>query len=222
MTLYHGSGKIVTTPAFGVGNLLNDYGLGFYCTERLELAKEWACSENNDGFANRYELDMTNLSVLRLNEGSYHILNWLAILLENRRFDIISPISREARDYILANFLPNYQDYDIITGYRADDSYFSFSRAFLENGISLSQLSRAMKLGKLGEQVVLKSEKAFKHISFEEAVPVKGAVYYPKKADRDLKARRDFFDMKKEPHAEGEYFMLDILRQKWTNDDPRI
>ena len=56
MRLYHGSSKVIETPVYGEGNPQNDYGLGFYCTENLELAKEWACPRENDGFANQYEL----------------------------------------------------------------------------------------------------------------------------------------------------------------------
>ena len=41
ITIYHGSPNIVTT-VFGEGKAYNDYGQGFYCTENLELAKEWA------------------------------------------------------------------------------------------------------------------------------------------------------------------------------------
>lgn len=52
--LYHGSSKIIKKPMFGVGKRYNDYGLGFYCTESLDMAKEWGVSENNDGFANCY------------------------------------------------------------------------------------------------------------------------------------------------------------------------
>ena len=57
LILYHGSPEIIQTPVFGKGKSYNDYGRGFYCTEHLELAKEWACTENTDGYANKYEID---------------------------------------------------------------------------------------------------------------------------------------------------------------------
>lgn len=44
LTLYHGSTLIIEHPQFGKGNPFDDYGRGFYCTETLEVAKEWACS----------------------------------------------------------------------------------------------------------------------------------------------------------------------------------
>ena len=157
--MYHGSTKVIEKPAFGVGNPHNDYGLGFYCTENLELAKEWASSEKRDGFANQYEINGEELNILYLNSHPYHILNWLSILLKNRTFVLSQGLALEARDYLFNNFLPEYEPFDIIIGYRADDSYFSFANAFLNNTISLEQLRKAMFLGKLGEQVVIKAKK---------------------------------------------------------------
>ena len=66
-TLYHGSQIIVGQPEFGKGARNNDFGRGFYCTENIELAKEWACGKETDGFVNKYELDMSNMKVLNLN-----------------------------------------------------------------------------------------------------------------------------------------------------------
>ena len=63
IVIYHGSTKIIEKPVFGVGNPKNDYGLGFYCTENLELAKEWASTEQRDGFANSYEIDLEGFSI---------------------------------------------------------------------------------------------------------------------------------------------------------------
>lgn len=42
--------------------------------------------------------------------------------------------------------------------------YFSFAQDFVAGVISLEKLSEAMRLGKLGEQIVLKSPKAFDQI----------------------------------------------------------
>ena len=57
ITIYHGSKQIVEVPTFGLGRKNNDFGLGFYCTESNDLAKEWAVSSLSDGFSNRYTLD---------------------------------------------------------------------------------------------------------------------------------------------------------------------
>jgi hypothetical protein len=220
--LYHGSQKIIRLPIFGAGNPRNDYGPGLYCTADADLAKEWACSEEEDGFANRYQIETNGLSHLHLNEGGYNILNWLAILLENRTFDLSLPTAVRAKKYILDNFLPDYRKYDIITGYRADDSYFSFSRAFLSNGITLDQLKQAMSLGKLGEQIVIKSQVAFERIHFVEAVPADASVYHPRRMQRDRSARLAFQQMLQEDPGANAVYVSDIIKEGWKEDDPRL
>lgn len=222
LTVYHGSPVVIEKPQFGVGNPANDYGLGFYCTETLDLAKEWACSVETDGYANKYRLDMSGLSVLSLTGGDYNILNWLYVLLENRKFRIGGDIARQAKTYIEDNFAIEYRNYDVIKGYRADDSYFSFATAFLNSTISLSQLERAMVLGKLGEQVVAVSPKAFDAFTFEEAIPAPKEIYYPMKLARDTAAREDFQKEKGRGSILTETYILDIIRQGWKNDDERL
>lgn len=222
LIVYHGSPKVIEKPVFGIGNPNNDYGLGFYCTETLELAKEWACSVETDGYANKYTLDMTGLSVLSLTSGDYNILNWLSILLENRKFRLNSEIARQAKEYIFENFSVDYQNYDVIKGYRADDSYFSFANAFLNNTISLAQLETAMVLGKLGEQVMAKSEKAFQAFTFEEVIPAPKEIYLPKKLARDTQAREDFRKEKGRGSVLTETYILDIIREGWKHDDERL
>lgn len=171
MIIYHGSEKIIEKPVFGKGNLRNDYGKGFYCTESEELAKEWACSNNKNGFANKYELSLEGLNILYLNSDKYNVLHWLAILTKNRTYWENSTISETAKKYLAQNFMIDTSEYDVIIGYRADDSYFSFARDFVSGTISYRQLSEAMRLGKLGEQVVLISKKAFENISYLLKLP---------------------------------------------------
>ena len=69
MKICHGSNNIIEKPIYGYGKTYNDYGLGFYCTENIELAHEWAVSELSKGYANCYELDVTNLKILNLNNN---------------------------------------------------------------------------------------------------------------------------------------------------------
>ena len=67
---------------------------------------------------------------------------------------------------MINNFSLPLNDYDIIIGYRADDSYFSFVEAFLNNTISYQRLSEALRLGNLGTQIAIKSKKAFNQLTF--------------------------------------------------------
>lgn len=146
----------------------NDYGLGFYCTQDINLAMEWSVDIDRDGYINLYDIDETGLSIMNLNDSQYSVLNWISILINNRDFQINSPIAAQAKRFLLDKYLPDYEKFDIIRGYRADDSYFSFARDFLNNTISLEQLSAAMHYGNLGEQIVLKSKEAFDRICYVE------------------------------------------------------
>jgi len=215
--IYHGSVKLVEKPLFGAGKPHNDYGRGFYCTEHAELAKEWACSADSDGYANHYQLDMTGLTVLNLNEPEYNILNWLAILLENRKFNVADGMPQRAKAYLLENFKVDYKKYDIIVGYRANDSYFSYAGDFVNGTLSLSDLSEAMRLGKLGEQVVLKSRKAFEALTFMEAINVSRQEYFAKYKSRDEEARGRYRQIASKPMAEDETYIIDIIRNNWKN-----
>lgn len=220
MIIYHGSKDIIEKPEFGKGNKKNDYGLGFYCTENVELAKEWACSNNEtNGYANQYEIDLSAYKVLDLREEKYSILNWMALLLKFRTFDVNTPISAQAKEYILENFYVNVEEYDVIIGYRADDSYFSFAKDFINNTISVEQLAEAMRLGELGIQIVLKSERAFntvKYISYELA---ECKEYYVKRVSRDKKARETYLSGHRQNLVYDGLFVMDIIRKGLKNGD---
>lgn len=221
LILFHGSPEIIQTPKFGKGKSYNDYGKGFYCTEHLELAKEWACTENSDGYANKYELETEGLSVLNLSSEEYTILHWLALLMQYRQFRVSTPVMKRGMDWLKEHFLIDLTPYDVIIGYRADDSYFSFARAFMNNEISLSQLSYAMRLGKLGEQFVLKSPAAFDRIKFMSYEIADNTECYAKRKARDDDARSAFRAELEKDDLRGLY-MRDIIREEVKPDDPRL
>ena len=220
ITIYHGSEKIVEVPTFGEGKKNNDFGLGFYCTESEDLAKEWAVSSLRNGFANKYTLDTEYMRILNLNSPEYTILNWIAVLVEHRLFSIKTPVARRAKQYLIDNFSINVNAFDIITGYRADDSYFDYAESFLNNGISVEQLARSMKLGKLGEQIVIKSQFAFSRLQFEGFDVAEKEEFYVLRKSRDDEANRLYLEMLEE-EGDGLYIQ-DIIRGGIKNDDPRI
>ena len=100
MTLFHGSPQIVAHPFYGGGRSYNDYGHGFYCTEHIELAREWACSEEGyDGYANEYRFDGRGFKVLELSSPEYSTLHWLALLLEHRKIDLRTPVAQAGSEF---------------------------------------------------------------------------------------------------------------------------
>ena len=220
--LFHGSPSIIEKPQFGYGKVYNDYGLGFYCTDSLEMAKEWGVAQNRNGYANRYELDCEGLKILDLNGPSFNILHWLAVLLENREFDVPSGLALEAKEYILNTFRVDYQSQDAIIGYRADDSYFSFAQDFINGTISYRQLNNAMHLGKLGQQFVLKSKQAFDRIQFLGYEVADHDEWYAKKMLRDRSARREYFSVERNKRQRGDLYITQILDEEMKPDDERL
>ena len=221
MKIFHGSQSVIKVPQYGLGKVGNDFGLGFYCSESEDLAKEWSVQPNSDGFANAYELDMTGLNVLRLNTPEFTVLNWMAILVSHRQFKLKVPVAGAAYHYLKSRFAVNVDVYDVVVGYRADDSYFDFAEAFLNNSISVDQLAVALRLGKLGEQVVIKSQEAFGRLKFAGFSTAASAVYYPRRQARNDSAGREFEDLLSRNDFNGLY-MNAILAQRIGNDDARI
>lgn len=204
ITIFHGSEKIVERPTFGEGKMNNDFGPGFYCTVSEKLAKEWAVSSLHDGFSNRYTLDTKYLNILNLNCPDYTILNWITVLVEHRLFSIKTPVAGRAKRYLIDNFSVNVNAFDLIIGYRADDSYFDYAELFLNNGISVEQLARAMRLGKLGEQIVIKSKFAFSNLKYEGFDVAGKEPYYVLRKARDHEANKLYLEMLEE-ESDGLY-----------------
>lgn len=221
MELWHGSPRIVRTPQLALCRPHNDYGPAFYCTPAAELAREWACPETSDGIANCYSVDLASLSVLDLNHPRCSILTWLAILLQHRIVSMASPVAHAARAYLIERFAVDLEPYDVVRGPRADDSYFSFARAFLNNTISVDQLARAMRLGTLGEQYALRSAAAFELLEFRAYEVAPGELYGARRLQRDLQARTAYQDIAAQFDATGLY-VRDIIAQEVSSDDPRL
>ena len=210
MELWHGSEVVVEHPSLDKCRQFNDYGCGFYCTPHEEMAMEWACRTESDG-----------LAVLDLESGEFSILNWLAILANNREFNVSTPLAREGLRYLLDNCLIDISPYDVIRGYRADDSYFSFARQFVNGMISLRQLQLIMRLGDLGIQYALMSERAFSAIRFREWRQALGSEYYPKRFKREQNARRKYLETVNGFDSEGVY-IRDLMTGRIDLNDPRV
>lgn len=222
--LYHGSNEIVEHPELGKGRVNNDFGQGFYCTMLYELACEWASKrEDANCYVNEYRLDLSGLKVLDLTDPAYNVLNWIALLIQNRIFTSAASISAQAQEYLIENFSLDVSGYDVIIGNRADNSYFSFAQDLVNNAISVQKLAKQMKLRKTGLQYVLRTEKAFDQLTYVGAQEVDWIIYHDKYLKRDIKARKNNIkypvDLILDPK---ELFMLDILRGGIKNGDLRL
>lgn len=194
-TIYHGSNKELKKPSKNKGKKYNDYGQGFYCTKIKNLAGQWACRFGEDGIISKYEINTIELDVLVLNE-KYNILNWLAILADNREFSNSTAISNAK--FIIDNYMIDYKKYDVIIGYRADDAYYRFAREFLSGVVGIQTLDEAMYLGEQGLQVFIQSERAFSRLQFLKSYEVEQEEYYLINEKNVEKANTQYEELKKE------------------------
>lgn len=163
------------------------------------------------------------ISFLSMPKFMLTVLNWMALLLQFRTFKLDSEVAVDARDYLIGHYSIDLTGFDVVIGYRADDSYFQYAESFVSNTLPLRSLNKALKLGKLGKQTVVISQKGFDRLHFVNAYPVSKSVYYPKFLDRDTKARDTYRkEIKKSKSYRDDIFVLDILREEMSNDDPRI
>jgi hypothetical protein len=167
MKLFYGSKSPLVKPEFGMGNPTNDYGLGFYMTDEVSLAELWACQYQDGGYAITYKVNLNGLNVLHLSEGSeLTILRWITLLVKHRFPYQERLANKQTVDWLIKHFDTPIDQYDVVIGYRADDSYFNYSLGFVRGEVSLETLAKAMKLGRLGLQYVLVSKKAFSRIEY--------------------------------------------------------
>ena len=184
--IYHGSEFIIEKPEYLKGNIHNDYGLGFYCCSSRDLAKEWAAKRSGHGYINKYKIRDDRLKILDLTKEPFNnVLYWVALLMHNRELssDLKNNYPRELK-YLEDKYLIDLSNYDIVIGFRADDSYFRFPEAFIRSEITLESLNKIFQAGELGKQYVLISKRAFNLIRFlgyEEAYEESRRDYYSRK-----------------------------------------
>lgn len=153
MELYHGSPNKEFTPQFGFGEDRHDYGRGFYLTENLDLAKEWAvCNPNTEnGWVHKYTLDCQNLKILDFEKLG--IFPWMAEVMKHRDAD-----SSRRYKVLSKKFIEKYgictSGYDVIRGWRADASYFYITKAFVRDEVDIDILEELFRLGDLGIQYI--------------------------------------------------------------------
>ena len=193
--LYHGTPDEVVNPVYGRGQDKHDYGRGFYLTEDIELAKEWAVCRpsQQNGWVHKYELDCTDLKIFDFQKKN--VLSWLAELMKHRD-------AADTKRYrmLAAKFIEKYgidvSSYDVIKGWRADASYFYIAKEFVRDNIDVEILEELLSLGGLGIQYCLKSELAFSKLcEIDEILSVDYTEFNDKYNKRDIEARNKMRDL---------------------------
>lgn len=157
IVLYHRSSNQIVIPRFGLGEDRHDYGKGFYLTESIDLAKEWAVykPDQTNGWVHKYVLDDAGLKILNFQEKN--ILSWLAELMKHRaaahskRYRVLS--ERFIQKYGIST-----DGYDVIRGWRANASFFYIAKAFVRDEIDVDILEELLSLSELGIQYCVNHE----------------------------------------------------------------
>ena len=196
ITLYNGTLNKIVTPMYGQGDDKHDYGRGFYLTDDIELAKEWAVCrpEETNGWVHKYELDCDELKILDFKE--YDVLAWLAELMKHRD-------AADSKRYrmLAGKFIMKYgidtSEYDVIKGWRANASYFYIAKEFVKDNIDIDILEELLSLGGLGIQYCIKSELAYSklHEIQDGLMSVEYSEFNDKYNKRDVTARKNMRDL---------------------------
>lgn len=191
LILFHGTPNRIVVPTFGKGEEKHDYGQGFYLSESIDLAKEWAvCRPNEEkGWVHKYELETDGLRILDFQDKG--VLPWLAELMKHRD-------AADSKRYrmLAKKFIEKYgvdtDSYDVIRGWRANASYFYIAKEFVRDNIDMDILEELLSLGGLGIQYCIKTELAYSglHEVEEDLLEVPYAEFNEKYNQRDLTARQ--------------------------------
>lgn len=196
ITLYHGSPNKVVIPQYGCGDDKHDYGRGFYLTDDIELAKEWAVCrpDEKNGWVHKYELECDELKIFDFKE--YDVLAWLAELMKHRDAADSKRYRMLAKKFI-AKYGKDTDEYDVIKGWRADASYFYIAKEFVRDNIDIDILEELLLLGGLGTQYCVKSERAYSrlHEITGELLSAEYAEFNDRYNKRDVEARKNMRDL---------------------------
>lgn len=189
--LYHGSSNKVVLPQYGFGEGKHDYGKGFYLTESVELAKEWAVCrpDERNGWVHKYELDTRDLKILDFQE--HNILSWLAELMKHRDASDLRRYKLLSKKFI-AEYGIDTREYDVIKGWRANASYFYIAKEFVRDNVDIEILEELLSLGGLGIQYCIKSELAYAKLTeiANGLISIDYSEFNEKYNERDISARK--------------------------------
>ncbi len=154
MKVYHGSLVEVRVPEIRCGEVVGDFGVGFYVTSSMEQARRFVKTKGRrenvkTGFVSVYELDDKDLA---------------------RRFKglVFDGPSPEWAKFVCANRKrPSFtHDFDYVRGPVANDQvYATFS--FFEGGlISFEMLIEQLRVRELADQILFHTEPALRLLRF--------------------------------------------------------
>ncbi len=155
MILYHGSNVTVEKPLLIKQNRYLDFGFGFYTTLNKDQAKDFArkvTDKRKEGTPclNIYEIDENIIfNECKLLEFEGPNEKWLDFVSENRQGTYSG------------------EEYDLIYGAVANDDVYTTITLYMSGVLSKEQTIEALKIRKLYNQLVFKTEKSLQYLHFQ-------------------------------------------------------
>lgn len=217
MIFYHGSKKVISEIKTKGSSVDNDYGPSFYLTLDESGAKEWACKNNEVGIVNKYQIrnkEYSSLKILDLtNKEKYSVITWLAILMHFRTLDPSFRRTFENRLKWLEQYYVDVNEFDVIKGFRADDSYFKFPIKFISGQLSFENLEKIFLLGNLGIQYAFMSDKAINCLKFISSTNCEEE-YVARYYHLVQEGTREFEHILSLPIDDHETFITDLMKNE--------
>lgn len=152
MILFHGSNMIVKEPRIIDSDHYLDFGPGFYTTtnkdQAINFAQKVVQRKGGKPIVNIYELNVTNIEVLKIKEFDGPNEEWLNFVSANR------------------NGVYEGEQYDIIIGAVADDDVYRTLQIYASGLLTKEQALEALKIKKLYNQYVFATPESLKILKF--------------------------------------------------------
>ena len=155
MKLYHGGLVEIKVPRIIVGDHIGDFGIGFYTTTSIQLARRFVktkCDreQKTSGVVSIFDVrdDFLHSPDLRVRVFKKADEDWARFVEANRRN-------------------PNYEhDFDLIFGPVANDQVYASFALYESDLIDFAELINRLKVRKLTDQVLFHSEKALSLLKY--------------------------------------------------------
>lgn len=210
MKLYHGSKSGLQGKPRPLSRATCDFGRGLYLGNIETQPKSLVSSGSKFPDARFYTAEL-NIEGLKVLDFSNHDFDWAMFIAFNRM--IIDFSEYPALD---EKFVGYNKDYDVIIGVIADDSMTNVLTDFYNGNITDTVLTMCLKYVDLGNQYVLKTQKACDKIVFDGGMPLteeEKRAYRIEHTDRYTSMNYALEDLKKKYRRQGNYF--DELLEKY-------
>ena len=154
MILYHGSKSGIKGDIKPISRAACDFGSGFYLGDKPDQPKGLIAAYPNHMFY-EIEYDVEGLNIKQFENDYVSQIDWALFIAYNREPDKMVQYEKLCQRYKYYN-----QSYDMIVGVIADDKMTQVMNMFFAGTMCDKAFIEALQHIKLGNQYVLKTEKA--------------------------------------------------------------